>query len=217
MRYVLTFIEGILTFISPCFLPLLPVYLTYLGGSANHTLRKNAVGFVLGFSGLFVLMGAGSGMMGSWLMAYRQILNVVCGFIVILCGLSYMGFGQWLMRWHHHFSFHMQNLNFLRSLLFGLIFGISWTPCVGTFLASALMLAASQSSVIQGMLLLFCYALGLALPLLLSAVLLDQLNQAFNWIKTHYTLINRCCGILLVITGIFMMFGQLESFLYYFS
>ena len=105
-------------------------------------------------------------------------------------------------------------LSFVRSILFGLIFSISWTPCVGTFLASALMLAASQSSSMQGILLLLAYSAGLAVPMLLSAMLLDQLRDAFTWIKQHYGIINKVCGALLVLLGILMMSGLLTQFLY---
>ena len=117
-----------------------------------------------------------------------------------------------LKQGHHHLD--TSYFNFFKSILFGLIFSISWTPCVGTFLASALMLAASQSSLFEGMALLGTYALGLAIPMLLSALFLEQLQETFTWIKRYYDIINKICGGLLVVVGILMACGVLSQWLY---
>jgi cytochrome c-type biogenesis protein len=105
------------------------------------------------------------------------------------------------------------NLNFFSAFLFGLVFSIGWTPCVGAFLGSALMLASQQGSAVQGTLMLLCYSAGLGVPFLISAVLIDQLKGAFNWIKGHYTLVNRICGGLLITVGIAMATGLLGRLL----
>jgi cytochrome c-type biogenesis protein len=105
------------------------------------------------------------------------------------------------------------NLGFFSSLLFGMVFSIGWTPCVGAFLGSALMLASQQGHVLEGTLMLLSYSLGLGIPFLLSAVLIDQLKGAFNFIKRHYTLINYICGGLLVLMGILMATGILNDVL----
>jgi len=217
MTYLITFTEGMITFISPCLLPMLPIYFSYLGGSDRtdrRALLKNAVGFVLGFTMMFILLGAFSGQLGHLLRAYQRQVNLFCGLIVLLCGLSYLGVFAFPQFKKITLKINENRFSWLKSVLFGLIFSISWTPCVGTFLASALMLAASQSSMIEGMLLLACYSLGLAVPMLLSALLLEQLREAFDWIKQHYHLINRICGILLVIVGILMAAGILSDWLY---
>lgn len=217
MTYLVTFMEGIITFISPCLLPMLPIYFSYLGGigqGQKKTLMKNAFGFVLGFSLTFMLLGAFSGQLGKLLLTYQTEVNMICGVLVIICGLSYMGLFS--LPQLNKFQIHMDksSLNFFKSMLFGLIFSISWTPCVGTFLASALLLAASQSSFIEGMALLGCYSAGLAVPMLISALLLEQLQEAFGWIKKHYDLINRICGVLLVIVGVLMATGILAQWIY---
>jgi len=162
----------------------------------------------------FTALGAFSGQVGSWLISHQNLVNIVGGLVVIVFGLSYMGILQLPNFARKQIQFDTNNLGFVRSILFGLIFSISWTPCVGTFLASALMLAASQSSSMQGILLLLAYSAGLAVPMLLSAVLLDQLRDAFTWIKQHYDIINKICGALLVILGFLMMTGLLTRFLY---
>lgn len=214
MTYLITFIEGMITFISPCLLPMLPLYFSYLGGSDKKSLMKNAVGFVLGFTITFTLLGAFSGQIGSLLVKYQIFVNIIGGLIILFCGLSYMGLLKLPNIARKQINFNVQNLDFYRSVLFGLIFSISWTPCVGTFLASALMLAASQSSSFQGILLLLAYSMGLAVPMLLSAILLNQLQDAFAWIKRHYDIINKICGALLSLLGILMMTGLLSRFLY---
>lgn len=214
MTYLITFTEGIITFISPCLLPMLPLYFSYLGGSDKKSLMKNATGFILGFTVTFTLLGAFSGQVGRLLIKYQGVVNIVGGAIVLLCGLSYMEILKLPNFTRKQINFNVRNLSFYRSVLFGLIFSISWTPCVGTFLASALMLAASQSSSFQGILLLLAYSMGLAVPMLLSALLLNQLQDAFTWIKRHYGIINKICGALLLILGILMMSGLLTQFLY---
>ena len=104
------------------------------------------------------------------------------------------------------------NMNFLSALVFGVVFSVGWTPCVGVFLGSALMLASQQGSAMTGILMLLCYSLGLGVPFLISAVLIDQLKNAFNFIKRNYTVINRICGVLLIIVGILMATGLMNRF-----
>ena len=217
MIYLITLTEGMITFISPCLLPMLPIYFSYLAGSDRNdkkALFKNAVGFVCGFSLTFIVLGAFSGQLGHILRDHQKILDICCGAIVILCGLSYLGVFNFPQLKRFSMKMDGSGFNMLKSMLFGLIFSISWTPCVGTFLASALMLAASQSSMIEGILLLACYSLGLAIPMLISALLLEQLREAFDWIKQHYQLINRICGGLLIIVGMLMTVGILSEWLY---
>ena len=103
-------------------------------------------------------------------------------------------------------------MNFLSALVFGVVFSVGWTPGVGVFLGSALMLASQQGSAMTGILMLLCYSLGLGVPFLISAVLIDQLKNAFNFIKRNYTVINRICGVLLIIVGILMATGLMNRF-----
>ena len=214
MQYLISFFEGILTFISPCLLPMLPVYLSYFAGGQQNSKKTffNALGFILGFTILFTAMGALAGTLGSFLAKYQTVVNVVSGLIVIFFGLTFMGVIKWNL---FKGSTRMQtgDLGFFSSLVFGMVFSVGWTPCVGAFLGSALMLASQQGHVVEGTLMLLSYSLGLGIPFLLSAVLIDQLKGAFNFIKRHYDLINRICGILLILIGILMATGILSDVL----
>lgn len=214
MQYLISFFEGILTFISPCLLPMLPVYLSYFaGGEANSKKTlKNALGFILGFTLLFTAMGALAGTLGSFLRKYQTAVNIVSGIIVIFFGLNFMGVIK-LNLFKGSARMQTGELGFFSSVLFGVVFSIGWTPCVGAFLGSALMLASQQGHVVEGTFMLLAYSLGLGIPFLLSAVLLDQLKGAFNFIKRHYTLINRICGGLLILIGVLMATGVLNDFL----
>ena len=214
MEYVISFLEGVITFISPCLLPMLPVYISYFAGGQQNSRKTltNALGFILGFTVVFTAMGALAGTLGSFLSKYQTAVNIVSGLIVIFFGLNFMGIIK-LNLFKGGARMQAGNLGFVSSLLFGMVFSIGWTPCVGAFLGSALMLASQQGHVLEGMGMLLCYSLGLGIPFLLSAVLIDKLKGAFNWIKAHYDLVNKVCGGLLVLVGILMATGTLGRLL----
>ncbi len=216
MQYVISFLEGIITFLSPCLLPMLPIYISYFAGGGERSNRKTlktAMGFVLGFTIVFVAMGALAGTLGSLLNKYQTVVNIVSGLIVILFGLNYMGVFHLNLFRGIGASMEKDDLDFFSAVLFGMVFSIGWTPCVGVFLGSALMLASQQGHVVEGMLMLLSYSLGLGVPFLFSAVLIDRLKGAFNWIKAHYRQVNLVCGGLLVLIGIFMATGTLGRLL----
>ena len=216
MYYLISFLEGVITFISPCLLPMLPIYISYFAGGGQRSTAKTlrcASGFVLGFTLVFVAMGALAGTLGSFLTRYQSVVNVACGLIVILFGLNYLGVLRFRLFSGMGMSAKTDNLNFLSAMVFGLVFSIGWTPCVGTFLGTALMMASQQGSAMIGMGMLLCYSLGLGVPFLISAVLIDQLKSGFNYIKSHYEVINRVCGILLVAVGVLMATGVLSGLL----
>jgi len=214
VQYLISFFEGILTFISPCLLPMLPVYISYFaGGQANSKKTiTNALGFILGFTILFAAMGALAGTVGSFLSKYQTAVNIVSGLIVVFFGLTFLDVIR-LNIFKGNARMQTGELGFFSSLVFGAVFSVGWTPCVGAFLGSALMLASQQGHVLQGTLMLLSYSLGLGIPFLLSAVLIDQLKGAFSFIKRHYTLINRICGGLLILIGILMATGLLNQVL----
>lgn len=218
MQYIISFLEGIITFISPCLLPMLPIYISYFAGGGERTTKKtiiNALGFVLGFSFVFIAMGALAGTVGSFLTKYQTIVNIVSGVIVIIFGLNFLGvFRLKLFNGNQGYSkFNPENMGFFSAVVFGIIFSIGWTPCVGTFLGSALMLASQQGSALKGTLMLVAYSVGLGIPFLFSAVLIDKLKTAFDFIKKHYRIINLVSGGLLVVIGILMATGMLGRFL----
>ena len=218
MEYLISFLEGIITFISPCLLPMLPLYVLYFAGSKGENSTKktlfNALGFVLGFTILFVSLGAFAGVVGGVLKQHQTIVNIITGAIVIVFGLNYIGILKIpFLNGSRKLNKKMESLTFLSSVLFGMIFSIGWTPCVGAFLGSALMMAAQEGSVLHGVLMLLVYSLGLGIPFVLSAVLIDKLKGAFTFIKKHYKVINIVCGSLLVIVGMLMMTGFMNMLL----
>ncbi len=216
MQYMISFLEGIITFLSPCLLPMLPIYISYFAGGgerSNKKTLKTAIGFVLGFTIVFVTMGALAGTLGSLLNQYQTAVNLVSGLIVILFGLNYMGVFHLNLFRGIGASMEKDNLDFFSAVLFGMVFSVGWTPCVGVFLGSALMLASQQGHAVEGMLMLLFYSLGLGVPFLFSAVLIDRLKGAFNWIKAHYRQVNMVSGGLLVLVGILMATGFLGRLL----
>lgn len=220
MQYLISFLEGIITFISPCLLPMLPIYISYFAGGGVRSGKRTlscAGGFVLGFTLIFVAMGALAGTLGSFLTRYQNWVNLISGVVVVLFGLNYMGVLQMNIFRGMRRAIQPGEMNFFSAVLFGIIFSVGWTPCVGAFLGSALMLASQQGHVLEGMGMLLCYSLGLGVPFLFSAVLIDKLKSAFDWIKRHYNIINRICGGLLVVVGILMATGTLGRFLTWLS
>jgi len=216
MQYIISFLEGIITFISPCLLPMLPIYISYFAGGEERSVKRtltNAAGFVLGFTLVFVAMGALAGTLGSFLTKYQSWVNLIGGIIVVLFGLNYMGLLKLNLFRGGAGGLRDGEMGFFSALVFGLVFSVGWTPCVGAFLGSALMLASQQGHVLEGMGMLLCYSLGLGIPFLFSAVLIDRLKGAFNWIKAHYDLVNKVCGGLLVLVGLLMATGFLGRFL----
>ena len=216
MQYVISFLEGIVTFISPCLLPMLPIYISYFAGGGERSTGKTlrcASGFVLGFTAVFVAMGALAGTVGSFFIRYQTVVNIVLGGIVVLFGLNFLGVLNLNIFQGMRGEVKTRDMNFWSAFLFGVVFSVGWTPCVGVFLGSALMLASQQGSAVMGTLMLLSYSLGLGVPFLVSAVLIDQLKSAFTLIKRNYGIINKVCGGLLIVVGVLMMTGMLTRFL----
>lgn len=215
MQYFISFLEGIITFISPCLLPMLPVYVSYFSGGGQRETKKtvtNALGFILGFTLVFVALGALAGTFGQLLRDHQTAVNLVTGLIVVFFGLNFLGvFRVNLFQGGGRFTGEV--LGFFSALVFGMVFSIGWTPCVGAFLGSALLLAASQGHVLEGVLMLFLYSLGLGIPFFLSAILIDKVKGALGFIKNHYGVINKVCGGLLVLVGVLMATGLFGRFL----
>jgi len=216
MQYIISFLEGIITFISPCLLPMLPVYLSYFAGGGARSTRKTvigALGFVAGFTTVFVALGALAGTIGGILKTYQTAVNVISGAVVIFFGLNYLGVFKLTLFRGSKQAANTDHMGFFSAALFGIIFSVGWTPCVGAFLGSALMMASQQGKVLTGMGMLLCYSLGLGIPFLLSALLIDRLKAALALVKRHYDLINRISGCLLVLIGILMATGLLGRLL----
>ena len=212
MQYLVSFLEGIITFLSPCLLPMLPIYVSYFAGGGQRSTGRTvgcALGFVLGFTAVFTAMGALAGSIGSLLLRYQRVVNLISGIIVIVFGLNYLGLFRWNLFHGGSRVMDAQDMTFFSAALFGIIFSLGWTPCVGAFLGSALALATQQGHVLEGMAMLLCYSLGLGIPFILSAVLIDGLKGAFGWVKRHYRIINLLSGSFLILIGVLMASGLL--------
>ena len=214
MTYLASFLEGIITFISPCLLPMLPVYIAYFagdGGRGGRAAMRNALGFVLGFTVVFVAMGALAGTLGGLLREHQALVNLVCGGTVIALGLDFLGVIKLGIFKGARDAAGPRDHGLLSSLALGIVFSLGWTPCVGAFLGSALMLAGQQGHAIEGMLMLLAYSAGLGIPFLASALLIEQLKGAFDTIKQHYGLVTKVSGGLLVCLGALMATGAMTG------
>lgn len=220
---IILFLEGILTFVSPCILPLLPVYVSYFLGdhheSAAHKQREaifRVLAFILGFSLIFVAMGILSGFIAQSLVRYRRVIQLVAGGIVSLTGLNLLGVFDQLKT---HLPFIQgpkivmnpnKHQNPWYLVLFGAVFALGWTPCLSAYLGTALVMASQSGSALKGGLLLLIYSLGLGLPFIASTYLLNSLKNTFKWIKEHFRQINIASAILMIIVGIAMMTGWVD-------
>ncbi|MCD8316443.1 MAG: cytochrome c biogenesis CcdA family protein, partial [Eggerthellaceae bacterium] len=201
MEYFISFLEGIITFVSPCLLPMIPLYVTYFAAGEDVAVSrvvKNALGFVLGFTIVFIALGALAGTLGALLIRYQVVVNIVCGAVVVFFGLSFLGIIKINLFHGASNALAGRTLGFFSAIAFGIIFSVGWTPCVGAFLGSALLLASTQGSVGIGVLMLFCYSIGLGIPFVLAAILIDKLKETFDVIKRHYGIITKVCGWFLV-------------------
>jgi len=204
MNILQTFLEGVISFVSPCMLPLLPVYVTYFaaGEAGRGRVLARAFAFMVGFTAVFVSLGVFAGSLGAALAAHRTAVNVVCGVLVIVFGLGYLGVFRLPFT---GMKSGRTPTSVISAFLFGLIYSVSLTPCVGAFLGAALMLAASEGGALKGAVLLLSYSLGLGVPFVISAVLLGRFRAAFGYIKRRYNIINPISGALLLLFGAWMI------------
>lgn len=198
---------------------MLPIYISYFagGGQTQGGKRRtaaNALAFVLGFTIVFILLGAAAGTFGHFIKQYQLIFNLLGGALLVLLGLNFMELLSvgWLNRTVRP-NVRVRSLNFFTSMLLGFVFSIGWTPCVGAFLGSALMLAANSRETLKGILLLLLFSLGLGVPFVLSALLIDSLKSTFEALKRHMRAIRIVSGLLLIVVGVLMMLGKLGAFL----
>lgn len=209
MDFVIILIEGLASFLSPCVLPMLPMYVSYFAGQ-DKDLKKtiiNSLGFVLGFTIIFVLLGIFASTLGKILTAYSRYINIILGSIIILFGLNHMEIlNIKILNQSKGIKKNKDKLRFFSSILFGMIFSVCWTPCVGVFLSSALMLSATSQNILKGGMMLFIYSIGLGIPFVLTSIFLERLKSTFDFIKKHYNIINKIAGIILIVTGIILIF-----------
>ena len=224
------FTAGIISFISPCVLPLIPGYLSFIsgvsveemksGGKGSKALRKvtvNTLLFVLGFSCVFVAMGASATFVGEFLLSKLALFNKIAGAIIIILGLHIMGvFRISFLNYEKRFHRKSRPLGPLGSFAVGLAFAFGWTPCIGPILGGILALAANQDTVGKGITLLLSYSLGLGIPFFITAVSFNTFLGFFGWAKRHFRTIEIVAGLLLVVIGFLMFigsFGYIAGFL----
>lgn len=219
LKLALLFFEGVLTFISPCILPMFPVFLMYLSNESQKKGKElvvNILGFILGFTIVFVTLGATATALGSILNQNRVLLQRIGGVIIILFGLNMAGFiNIRFLNFQRGLTLKKDSGGFMSSLIFGIVFSFGWSPCLGTFLGSALILAADASTVGIGMFYLFVFSMGLGLPFLITGILFSKLEQAFSFVKKHYKTITKISGLFLVLIGLLMafdLFGYYQRF-----
>ena len=212
---------GLVSFFSPCVLPLVPGYLSYVTGVGGTDLVDARRGrmlagvllFIGGFTAVFVSGGALFGYFGSTLLEHREVISKVFGVLTILLGLSFMGviplFGQREFRIHQRPA-----LGLIGAPMLGVLFGIGWTPCIGPTLASVQMLAMSEASAGRGALLMVAYCLGLGLPFVLVALAFRRALGAFDWVKRHYVWVMRVGGVMLIVVGLLLVTGAWDRIVY---
>ena len=210
MDYILIFLEGIASFISPCLLPMLPIYISYFMGEEENNKKKvviNSIGFVLGFTIVFLILSIFASTLGNLVSEYIKYIKIVFGIIIIFLGLNYMGVLKLnFLNKTKQVKANTKNLNFFKTIMFGILFSISRTPCIGTFLSSALLLIAKEQELLKGIILMFIYSIGLGIPFIISAVLIEKMKEIFDFIKKNYTKVKIISGLILIGMGIYTIF-----------
>lgn len=208
MEFLFTFIEGFASFISPCLLPMIPIYISYFSGKDDKKISRtliNAIGFVLGFTTIFIILAIFASKLGIIISKNIKYIKIIFGIVIITLGLNYMEvFNIKFLNRTHIKKTNSKNLNFIKSFVFGILFSISWTPCIGTFLSSALLMVAKQQEMLKGILLMLVYSIGLGIPFIISAILIEKLKEVFNFIKKNYNIVKKISGIILIIMGVYM-------------
>ena len=222
IELLIAFSAGLISFLSPCVLPLIPGYISFISGqSLNELLEKKKIDlfplilFSLGFSSVFIIFGATASFLGKVLLQNSQQLRIVAGIIIIIFSLQLLGI------------FNISFLNFEKkiytkklnntwfSFIVGMAFGFGWTPCIGPILGSILALASTEQTIYKGMLLLSFYSLGLAIPFILSGYLIQKFIAVSKNIKSNINLISKIGGSLLLITGILILTNNLQAIGFY--
>ena len=207
----LLFLEGLLAFVSPCMLPMLPVYLMYLAAETEHGKKAsivNTIGFVCGFTIIFMALGATATAIGTLMQEHRILLQRVSGAVILIFGLHFLGiFKIGFLDVEKKIDLNLQKRGgFIGALIFGAVFSLGWSPCLGPFLGSALMLASSGQTVLKGVFYLFVFSMGLGLPYILAAVFFTNIKGLFQWLKKHGRQIKIVSGLVLVFAGLAMVF-----------
>ncbi|MBS4456340.1 cytochrome c biogenesis CcdA family protein [Tuanshanicoccus lijuaniae] len=216
MYYLLLFTEGILTFLSPCLLPMIPLYITFITGQPESPQNKKLIfyqliQFIFGFSLVFIALNLFVTTIGKFFLMYRSIINVLIGSYLIIMGVDFL-FGQKIMtRLLANLTKHWQPTN--NHFLFGIMFALTWTPCVGVFLSAVLSQALLSQHLFNSTLLMLSYTLGLSVPFILLTFFMNEMSQSLQWLKKQRHTIHRISSGLLIIIGCLILFGWYDRLL----
>ncbi len=218
---VIAFLGGVISFLSPCVLPLIPGYLSFMTGLSSAELSAKggnpakiivpAFMFVAGFSIIFVSLGASASILGEFLVQYRDLIEKIGGVAVVIFGIFMLGIIKvpWLYGEARMDLERSRKFGRWAALVMGMAFAAGWTPCVGPILGSILALATSSGSVGRGALMLLMYSLGLGVPFILTALLFGRVSGLLKWLVRHSLIINRVAGVILIVVGVLIFTGQL--------
>jgi cytochrome c-type biogenesis protein len=217
-------IAGVLSFLSPCVLPLVPPYMIYLTGasiehvandetadSSKRAVMISALLFVLGFSTVFVALGATASFIGAFIRAWSAQLSIIAGIVIMVMGLHFLGLTRIGLLMREGRMSMAKPVGLWGAYVMGLAFAFGWTPCIGPILAAILSLAAAESTVAKGAGLLAVYSAGLGIPFLLAAFMIERFSAVFSRMKRHLETVERAMGVLLVITGICFLTGSVST------
>ena len=218
---IVAFVAGLISFLSPCVLPIVPPYIAYMSGVAlteieNRKGRQKivftALFFVLGLSTVFIFLGFSASAIGAIFFEYQTLLNTIAGLVIMLFGLHFLGIYR-LQFLDREARFEVENYQgtVFGSYVLGLAFAFGWTPCIGPQLGAILSLAASNGSIVKGTVLLAFYAMGLGIPFLLFAIFIDRLEGFLKFFKQYFKIIERIMGLLLWTVGLLMLTGGFSS------
>ncbi len=224
VTYLGAFIAGLLSFLSPCVLPLIPSYITYITGLSfadlqtehpSHKVRQasmlHSLAFILGFTVVFVLLGASATYLGSFLNQHVGLLRKVGGVLIMLLGVHVTGLIPiTMLLGEKRITLHRKPAGFIGTFLVGIAFAAGWTPCIGPILAAILMVAATAQNVYHGIVLLLVYSLGLGIPFFLSSLAMHQFIIAFQRFKKFIRVFEICTGIFLMLVGVMIYFNWLS-------
>jgi len=218
----IAFGAGLISFLSPCVLPLIPGYISYISGSSLSELleKKNinltpVILFTVGFSIVFIIFGAASTFLGQVLLQNSYELRIAAGLIIVILSLHIIGIiNLKFLNYEKRFQTNI-NTSFYSPILIGMAFAFGWTPCIGPILGSILVLAATEENINRGILLLISYSLGLALPFILSGYLIQKFLIFSKNFRKNIDLVSKIGGIILLITGILILTNQLQALGYY--
>ena len=222
--YFLSFLAGIISFLSPCVLPLIPGYISFINGTTLEGLEDKKKNFIfretllfsVGFSIVFISLGATATMFGSLMLEYSRIFTFIVGVIIIFFSLNMIGILQFrLLNQELKYHFHNQITKPYMSLLVGIGFGFGWSPCIGPILGSVLALASLETTLMKGIILLSIYSIGLAIPFILSGLFITKFLVFSKKTRMHIVKIQKISGYILLVTGVLIVTGKLQALGFY--